>query len=99
MSNTQNNDIFEVPLVENKQQEQKQPESLKAMLKNINTISLPASIGMFLSIFIEMINQIYAGHMGDPAILAGIGIGNICINIVCITTAFGMNGAIETFVS
>lgn len=72
-------------------------ESTKDMLITIFKISVPAIIATFLGMFMEVINTIFVGHLGDPTKLAGIGIGNLSINMVAFATAFGLNGAIETF--
>ena len=46
-----------------------------------------------------MFNTIYAGSLDDAAKLAGVGLGNTTLNIVCLSICMGMNGALETLVS
>ena len=46
-----------------------------------------------------MINTYFVGHLNDPSMLAGTGMGNIVINMLCISVFISMNGAIETLVS
>jgi Na+-driven multidrug efflux pump len=41
----------------------------------------------------------YAGHFNDPALLAGIGMGNMIQNCSFISVFIGLNSAIETLVS
>jgi Na+-driven multidrug efflux pump len=74
-------------------------ELTRDMLNDIVSIAIPASIGVFLSFLKAIINFIFAGHTGNPNIVVGIGIGGACVNVVALFVVFGMNGAIETFVS
>ena len=39
------------------------------------------------------------GETKDDAIIAGFGLGNLLMNAVFISFGFGLNGALETFVS
>ena len=47
----------------------------------------------------EIINVFYAGHLGDPAKVAGVGMANVYINMVGQAVILGVNGAIPTLVS
>lgn len=47
----------------------------------------------------EFINTVFVGHLNEPAKLAGVGLGNMIINIFGMSVFLGMNGALETFVS
>lgn len=47
----------------------------------------------------EFINTIFVGHLNDDAKLAGVGMGNMIINMIALSVAYGMNGAVETLVS
>ena len=38
----------------------------------------------------------FAGHMGDPALLGGIGLGNMTVNLFAIAFIESMNAVIET---
>jgi Na+-driven multidrug efflux pump len=42
---------------------------------------------------------VFVGHLNDPAKLAGVGLGNITINMFGMSIIIGMNSAVETFVS
>jgi Na+-driven multidrug efflux pump len=46
-----------------------------------------------------MINTYFVGHLNDPRMLAGAGMGNIIISMICLSVFLGMNGALETFIS
>jgi Na+-driven multidrug efflux pump len=47
----------------------------------------------------EVINLIFVAQMNDASMLAGVGMGNVIMNISCLSLIFGMNGALETLVS
>ena len=48
---------------------------------------------------IDVINNRFAGHLGTESLMAGVGIGNIYMNILFVSTIWGLNGAISTLVS
>ena len=50
-------------------------------------------------LLVTMYNTIYAGRFNDAAKLAGVGLGNTAINILCLSIEMGMTGALETLVS
>lgn len=48
----------------------------------------------------ELINTYFIGrHLEDPRMLAGAGMGNILISMMCLAVFQGMNGALETLIS
>jgi MATE family multidrug resistance protein len=47
---------------------------------------------------VQLINIYFMGHMTDPNLLAGVGLGNMLINVCVFAVAYGLNGTIETFV-
>lgn len=69
------------------------------MVKNIAAIAIPVIIGQFFALFVELINVAYIGHLNDPAKVAGVGLGNMYVNIFCLSIVFGLNGAITTLAS
>ena len=50
-------------------------------------------------LLVSMYNMIYAGRFNNAAMLAGVGLGNTTLNILCLSIEFGMTGALETLVS
>lgn len=60
--------------------EDKQPFS--RMLWGIARVALPASITMVFSMLMDLVNMIFVGHLDDSAKIAGIGLGNMYVNIV-----------------
>lgn len=47
----------------------------------------------------ENINLIFIGHLNKPAMMAGVGMGNMLMNCLLLTIAMGLNGALETLTS
>ena len=50
-------------------------------------------------VFTGIVDIIFAGRFDDAAKLAGVGLGNTFLNIVCLSICMGMNCALETLVS
>ena len=47
----------------------------------------------------EQINIVFIGSLNDPTKLAGIGLGNMVLNLFANGILIGVNTALETFVS
>ncbi|CDW80600.1 na+-driven multidrug efflux pump [Stylonychia lemnae] len=62
-------------------------------------LAVPPVISMFFQFFVQLINTYYIGHLNDQVIMAGIGMGNMLINILCFAVTQGLNSALETFIS
>ncbi len=43
--------------------------------------------------------MIFVGHLNDPEKLAGVGLGNMFVNVVCQSVIIGLNGGIGTLVA
>ena len=54
---------------------------------------------MFLSLFIEVINSGFVGHLGNKDILAGVGMANMHMAVTCLSMLRGMNMTLNTLVS
>ena len=46
-----------------------------------------------------MMNLMFAGRMGDPKLVAAVGLGNMYANVTCLFILYGMNGGISTLCS
>jgi len=46
-----------------------------------------------------MINLIFLGHYNQADLLAGVGIGNMFMNMTGLSISIGLNGALETLIS
>ena len=51
------------------------------------------------SYFMEIVNMIFIGRLNDPEQLAGVGLGNMYVNIVSQSIIIGVNGGIGTLVA
>ena len=54
---------------------------------------------MLVYILVQMVNTYYIGKTNDTALLAGVGMGNMLVNVLCFAVMQGLNGALETLVS
>ena len=66
---------------------------------NILKPSLPSIFGLVFQMLVEIVNLIFIGNLNDPVALAGVGLGNMLINMICFSIGMGLNGAIDTLVS
>jgi MATE family multidrug resistance protein len=67
--------------------------------KNILKIFVPTAFSAFIIMSQEMINLWFVGMLNNSAMIAGVGTGNVIINMLGNSIIFGMNGAMNTFVS
>jgi Na+-driven multidrug efflux pump len=74
-------------------------ESTRRKLLNVLKIAIPSTMTFFFQFLSEVINTYFLGQLNDPRILAGAGMGNIIISMMCLSVFQGMNGALETFIS
>jgi Na+-driven multidrug efflux pump len=74
-------------------------ESLWEMSKDLGRIAVPIIVGQIFSLFVEMLNIVFAGHLGDPIYVAAAGLGNMYANITCLLIVYGLNSAIATLCS
>ena len=56
-------------------------------------------ISMFFYMLVQLINTYYIGHSNDPPLIAGVGMGNMLINVLAFAPMQGLNGALETLIS
>ncbi len=77
-----------------------EPTSSSGKLLNIARFALPAMATFILQGLAEVINTCFIGrYIQDSRALAGTGMGNIIIIMMCIAVFQGMNGALETLIS
>lgn len=62
-------------------------------------LAVPPIISSFFYMFVQLVNTYFVGHLNDAYIIAGVGMGNMLINVLCFAIAQGMNGALETYCS
>lgn len=71
-------------------------ESLWDMSKNLGSVAIPIILGQIFSLFVEMLNLVFAGRLGDPIYVAAAGLGNMYANVTCLLIIYGLNSAIAT---
>jgi Na+-driven multidrug efflux pump len=84
---------WEERLYEHEAREEKEP--FTKMLWAIVSVSIPASVTLMCSMVIDLINLGFIGHTNDAAKIAGIGLGNMYVNIVSRSLTIGLNSAIS----
>jgi Na+-driven multidrug efflux pump len=73
---------------------EKSDDNIVNMSKQISKVAVPIIIGQIFSLFIEMLNLVFAGRLGDPVYVAAAGLGNMYANVTCLLVIFGLNSAI-----
>jgi Na+-driven multidrug efflux pump len=68
------------------------------MIKNVLRISVPAVIALVSAFLVGTINVSFIGHLGNPAMVAGVGFGEGYINIMCVAVILGLNNALSFFI-
>jgi Na+-driven multidrug efflux pump len=74
-------------------------ETLAQMCWQVFKQAVPSCLCMVLGMLQENINLIAMGHLNRPALIAGVGIGNMFMNMTGLSIVIGLNGALETLVS
>ena len=69
------------------------------MTTNLGNVAVPIILGQVFSLFVEMLNLVFAGHLGDPIYVAAAGLGNMYANVTCLLIIYGLNSAIATLCS
>jgi len=46
-------------------------------------MAIPSVIGMLLYLFVQLSSTYFIGNLNDPVLLAGVGMGNMLINVLC----------------
>ena len=68
-------------------------------LGKILNISLPATVSMISSFSVLVVNTAFSGHLGNPAIMAGVGMAAMYCNIFCNSIVIGLNSTLNTLLS
>lgn len=74
-------------------------ETYESKVVRVVALAAPCIVCSYLTMGQELINLIFIGHYGDEAMVAGVGMANMIINIMGLSTMFGLNSALETLVS
>jgi len=54
---------------------------------------------MIFYMLVQLMNTYVIGHTNDPVLIAGVGMGNMLINVFAFAVMQGLNGALESLVS
>ena len=65
----------------------------------VTKMTVPLVIGMLLYLLVQLTNTYFVGNLNDSTLLAGVGMGNMLINVLVFAVTQGLNGALETLVS
>jgi MATE family multidrug resistance protein len=65
----------------------------------VTQIATPPIISMLIYLLVQLVNTYFVGNKNEPELLAGVGMGNMLINISCFAVMQGLSGALETLVS
>ena len=60
---------------------------------------LPASASCLVTMMTEIMNLSFIGYLDNPAMLAGVGLGNMTQNICALSIIIGFNSALDTLIS
>ena len=75
------------------------PTDFKERLWIVTKLATNPILGMIFQQLVQLINTYYVGHLNNAALLAGVGMGNMLINVLAYSIMQGLNGSIETLVS
>jgi Na+-driven multidrug efflux pump len=56
-------------------------QRLKDMMQDIIKVAIPVIITQVFALLMEIINVGFVGHLANPAKVAGVGLGNMYVNI------------------
>ena len=75
------------------------PSELLGQFWLVVKTSVGPIVSMFFYMFVQLINTYYIGHTNDSSLIAGVGMGNMLINVLAFAVMQGLNGALETLIS
>ena len=55
----------------------------RKMLLKLAKVAIPAMLSQAFAFYMEIVNLFFIGHLNDPEKVAGVGLGNMYVNIVC----------------
>ena len=67
--------------------------------KKVLKIGIPNIISMLAGFLVQVINISFAGHLGSETAMAGVGMANMYLNVLCISIIIGINSTLNTLVS
>ena len=67
------------------------PPSTSTLFKVFIKLAIPGITSNVLGFTMYMLNSVFAGRLGDPEILAAMGLGYVCAVVFFITMFMGLN--------
>ena len=49
----------------------------------VTKMAIPLVVGMLLFLLVQNVNTYFVGNQNEPALLAGVGMGNMLVNVLC----------------
>ena len=56
----------------------------------VTSIALPVTLGMIVLILVQIFNTFVVGNLNKPILLAGVGMGNMLINVLAFALQQGL---------
>lgn len=74
-------------------------DTTEKMYWRILHLAIPAILNNVVRMLMEVINLSMIGHLNNPAMVAGVGMGNMTINMLGLSIIVGFNSALDTLIS
>ena len=68
------------------------------MLGDLLAIAIPVTLAIMATLLVEIVNLRFVGHFGSPEEIAGVGLANMYINLICLAPILGLNATLQTLV-
>lgn len=72
---------------------------LRAQFVEVAQLATQPILSMLFYVLVQLINTFFVGNLNNAALLGGVGMGNMLINVLGFAVQQGLNGALETLVS
>ena len=82
---------------EKKSSQEKETFHIRAW--NVIRLTIPSSLSAVVGMFCALMNLAFIGYLNDPAMMAGVGLGNMTNNLCALSIILGFNSALDTLIS
>ena len=69
------------------------------LVRTILKIASPLVLSLFVQNLNQVMNIVFMGRLNNPVLLAGVGLGTMTSNILCLSILLGFNAALQTLAS
>jgi MATE family multidrug resistance protein len=80
-------------------QEDRKQDTFSAQVRAILRLALPSILQQVLLKLTDILNLAFIGHLNNPAMLAGVGMGNMTQTLCGLSIVYGFNSALDTLIS